>query len=823
VFERNNYMKTLNRLAIAAIALIATIATACTQEPETQFYRVENGKIMLGDTPQYFIGTNVWYASRLAIEDPERLCKELDALHELGINNIRTVATDENFEGLDIVFAELRKRGMSAVLFMNNSWEWTDDAYYSYLERAGAGKQPLPKTDGYWPFMCAMAQFAANDKAVELFQDHVRRVVSRYIDEPAIFSWQICNEPRPFSEDPQIVEAFANYITSTAALIKSIDPNHMVSTGNEGIMGCNGNDMELFKRIHACPDVDYCTIHIWPYNWSWVREDAIEYDAPAAAEKINDYIDTHVDVSSYLKKPVVIEEFGYPRDGFAYENTSTTNGRDSIYGTVFSKIRESAKVGGYLAGCNFWCWSGYAKQTPGHQFWQEGDDLCGDPFQEAQGLNGVYLSDTSTIEVIRSSVKKLNKLVSVYGTDNQTWLHLGSNPFKLSITTASQDESDFQLTLDLIPDLSLMSEVRDTIYHSTKKVHLAAASSKDVVYNLGRLQPGFYRAEVSITKPHADGLETHPACAFNIGVNPEKIISEQDKQPDFDEFWESTLAELAQVPIDPEFKLLEDKSDTVRQLYEVKFSSLGGERVGGILAVPVAEGKYPVIMEYMGYGAVPYYFSPSAEPTTIQFLFTSRGQGICMDERRGWFQRGLDSKENYYYRGAYCDIVRSLDFICSFEKTDTSMIVAKGESQGGAFTWISASLDHRVKAISPSVPFMSDMPDYAKIVDWPVNSAFEEGDALGISREEILKTLSYFDVKNFTDRVQCPVYMSFGLQDPTCPPHTNFAGYNQVASEKNYYWVPTCGHSMWKEKSWSELQTDYLRGIISANCPTVAD
>ena len=172
--------------------------------------------------------------------------------------------------------------------------------------------------------------------------------------------------------------------------------------------------------------------------------------------------------------------------------------------------------------------------------------------------------------------------------------------------------------------------------------------------------------------------------------------------------------------------------------------------------------------------------------------------------------RGLDSKENFYYRGAYCDAVRAIDFICSREKVDCGRIVSKGESQGGALCWISAALDHRVKAIAPSVPFMSDFEDYGKIVSWPVEEIMEEADRLGIPHKDIYGLLSYFDIKNFTSRVECPVLMAFGLQDPTCPPHTNFAGYNMVSGEKQWYCAPLCGHAMWQESEWEKLREEFL-------------
>jgi len=109
------------------------------------------------------------------------------------------------------------------------------------------------------------------------------------------------------------------------------------------------------------------------------------------------------------------------------------------------------------------------------------------------------------------------------------------------------------------------------------------------------------------------------------------------------------------------------------------------------------------------------------------------------------------------------------------------------------------------------VPFLSDYEDYSKIVWWPMWEVFETSDAAGISREDLFDTFTYFDIKNFTDRIQCPVLMGFGMQDPTCPPHTNFAGYNQVSSEKSYICYPLCGHGIWQVKEWADAREAFFK------------
>lgn len=434
------YKKLTGALLIASIIL----GSACTGGKKNddavvgndQFVTVRDGEFYIGDSIYRYVGTNFWYGAILASEgqggDRERLAQELDTLQSIGINNLRIlvggdgeeglashisptlqkrpgVYNDTILRGLDYLLNELEKRDMKAVLFLNNAWEWSG-GFSTYLEWAGEGKAVNPATDGYPAYMAYAAKFSVNDSAQKLAANHVRNIVGRtnsitgkpYSESPAIMSWQIANEPRCFSSDNK--DSFANWIGETASLIKKIDANHLVSTGSEGAWGCEG-DMELWTRIHSNPDVDYATIHIWPYNWSWVSAETVTDSVAAACRNTTDYINSHYDaLGNALKdngkdaKPIVLEEFGYPRDGMAYAQGSPVTGRDAYYGHVFSEI----KGGGKIKGANFWSWGGLANPT--HEVWQAGDDYTGDPAQEAQGLNSVFASDSTTIAIIRQAI-----------------------------------------------------------------------------------------------------------------------------------------------------------------------------------------------------------------------------------------------------------------------------------------------------------------------------------------------------------------------------------------------------------------------------------
>ena len=822
------------------LTLVAVVMLCSCQAQKPSFVRVEDGQFVCEDYPSHYVGTNFWYGAILGSEgvggDRARLEAELDTLKSLGMTNLRVlvggdgpdgiptrvsptlqkepgVYNDTIFRGLDYLLAEMAERGMKAVLYINNSWEWSG-GYGMYLEWAGAGKALIPAEAGYGPFMESVSHFVTNEKAKELFYNHVRHVVSRtntvtgkpYKDDPAIFSWQIGNEPRCFRSDSLGQAAFVDFMWTTAALIKSLDPNHLVSSGSEGKHGCE-TSIELFERVHSCPDIDYMNIHIWPYNWSWVRENTLDTNLPIAIENTDKYIDEHIAVAEKYGKPVVLEEFGFPRDGFQFAQGSPTTSRDAYYKHVFGRIEESAKEGGLFAGLNFWGWGGLAGQSETNLYWQPGDDYCGDPAQEQQGLNSVYACDESTVAIIKTATEAIAKALlpnAWFVLDENAGIFEGEGPHKVQVNVSANRTMEAEMELEVRTDLG---EPVITL-SQTSELHKGVA---ELNFTLDPA-PGFYNAVLYLVR---DGVRTE-LTRTNLGFNPTLIISDQDKQPDFDSFWAGTLAELAAVDMEPELTLLKEHSNDVREAFRVEMKSFGGETVSGLLYVPVAEGKYPAMISYMGYGSEVWYADPSSNPQMIEFMLCIRNQAFNRKpgEKDDWCTRGLESKETYYYRGAFADAVRAIDFVCSLEKTDTSRVFANGESQGGALTFAAASLDDRLRAIAPSAPFLCDYPDYFALVDWPGNWITQAASDKGISDEDLYTTLSYFDIKNFTDRIQCPVIMAIGLQDPVCPPHTNFSAYNHVKTEKSWICYPLAGHNVWEQQGWPVAKEDFFEKYI---------
>ena len=428
--------------------LILAILSSC-QSSDKGFVRVEGNDFKIDGESYNYVGTNMWYGPLLGMAtepgDRDRLIKELDFLKSIGVTNLRIMGASEKTEydnsvtpafqtapgiynedvlvGLDFCLAEMAKRDMKAVIYLGNNWIWTG-GFSQLVAWANDEINPNPFLPKYqWnDFMNYSARLYSDEKAQKLYFDYVKMLVSRkntvtgkmYKDDPAIMSWQLANEPRPGAgnKGKKNFSDFIKWVGKSANLIKSLDRNHLVSTGNEGLAGSIESE-ETFKAIHQFESIDYITTHLWILNWGWFDPHNAEKSYPIAMEKARDYLDKHIAMSVEINKPLVIEEFGIPRDGHSYSLDATTDYRDKYYEVLFNKIYENSKVNGPMAGSNFWAFGGFGKPSnpdENESKWNKGDDFTGDPPQEPQGRNAVFVGDKTTIELLQKYAEKMNEL-----------------------------------------------------------------------------------------------------------------------------------------------------------------------------------------------------------------------------------------------------------------------------------------------------------------------------------------------------------------------------------------------------------------------------
>ncbi|MCP4171540.1 MAG: acetylxylan esterase [Fuerstiella sp.] len=303
---------------------------------------------------------------------------------------------------------------------------------------------------------------------------------------------------------------------------------------------------------------------------------------------------------------------------------------------------------------------------------------------------------------------------------------------------------------------------------------------------------------------------------YRVGTAPELVLSELTKESDFDRFWKGSLAELKTIDPDFEFVPQPDRGTEKTDVFEVTMRSHGDIHVRGWLQVPKSEGPHPAVIRVPGYGS---NMKPLGEgrdwDDIVVFSFNPRAHGNSMDEVPGkpvdYWIRGLDDKSTYYYRGAYLDCVRAVDFICSRADVDKKRIAVWGGSQGGGFAFATAALDPRIDFCAADIPFMCDWVNYFRLTVWPEMDKWI-ADSDNRSWESTLRTLSYFDTMNMADRIQCRTVMGVGLQDAVCPPSTSFAAYNRVPGQKSFKVYADKGHGLGpahRNRVWQQIRTAF--------------
>ena len=413
-------------------------------------------------------------------------------------------------------------------------------------------------------------------------------------------------------------------------------------------------------------------------------------------------------------------------------------------------------------------------------------------------ISGVNFTLTSVDLLDASSQKALTGSVPVTG-DDWVWTSSETPTFTLKVENGNNEavaaDAVLMIKTDKLADVTTLTESKE----------IAANGSGDITFTYKPTTAGFYHATII--------LNDETVRAFYFGYAPTEIASPADKQSDFDSFWQTAKTQLAAVEASDEPVLTEitSKSTSKRKVYLVEFKSVADGTSGNPVTVrgyycePTDGQKHPVIMHYLGYDSeyrpagqdgAPYCPSGDDNPDYAEFYLSTRGQSVnnrkASERNDGiekdftniygdWFAYNFGKKDSWYYRGAYMDCVRAIDFMASRSTSDMENLFAEGQSQGGALTYAAAALSGRTfKAIAPAITFMGDFPDYFELTNWPANVAKENQGTM--TDAEMYAFLSYFDTKNLATKVSCPVITSIGVQDNVCPPHTNIAPYNNVTT-----------------------------------------
>jgi cephalosporin-C deacetylase len=312
-------------------------------------------------------------------------------------------------------------------------------------------------------------------------------------------------------------------------------------------------------------------------------------------------------------------------------------------------------------------------------------------------------------------------------------------------------------------------------------------------------------------------------ASLGMLVDPEKLQPGAKIPEDFDIYWDKLKKSLIALPMDAKTSAIKDsESEKGFSCVDIEINCLGPKPARGYFAKPenAFPKSLPIVLLVHAAGVKGSWCR--SEPKNA--LNYAKMGSLCFDlnahgmlngqpdsyysdlengELKNYWLQGLTSKDDLYFRGMYLRLLRTIDFLTKQPEWDGKRILVIGESQGGGQALVAAGLDHRVSAVVAIVPAMCDWIALlsGRMGGWP--QPFET-DA---SREEMLKTLPYFDAANILKDSKAIIYTEIGLIDMTCPSTSVYAAVNQANGQKIIYTVPYRPHHQREgalAKTWQE-------------------
>jgi len=282
-------------------------------------------------------------------------------------------------------------------------------------------------------------------------------------------------------------------------------------------------------------------------------------------------------------------------------------------------------------------------------------------------------------------------------------------------------------------------------------------------------EPGPYRGRVIVEADSGESRQVEWVFTYDFSNYKPKST----RQPDFSEFWQKQLDDLAKVPLDAKVAVEPGAGTPQAECYRISLAALDGRRVHGWYWAPRKPGKYPASFSLPPSGV--HSRGPTAAPRGAnQCGLWIQIQGLPVDfdvKNRpddpaafSYWTHGLASRETSMWRIVYTNLVRGVDFLCSRPEVDAKRIMISGGSQGGGLSIVLAGLDRRIAFSAPAHSGLCrlDWTVLHKPGFWPFQmSAKPEGQ----TTEQFLKTISYFDAASFAPDIACPVVAEVSLLD----------------------------------------------------------
>lgn len=299
--------------------------------------------------------------------------------------------------------------------------------------------------------------------------------------------------------------------------------------------------------------------------------------------------------------------------------------------------------------------------------------------------------------------------------------------------------------------------------------------------------------------------------AIGMMVAPQKIKPGTARPKDFDAYWIQEKQSLNALRMEVKTKDME-VSEAGYKCQDIEINCTGSKPARGYFAKP-ANAKVrslPIVLIVHAAG-VKGSWCRSEVKDALRYAKMGNG-ALCFDlnahgmlngqpdeyysnleagELKDYYASGLENREDFYFRGMYLRLMRTIEFMTRQPEWDKKRIIVIGESQGGGQALAAAGLDSRVTAAVAIVPAMCDFG--GTLADrkggWP--QPFErKGD-----KAKMMNTLPYFDAAHLLKNSKATIVAEVGLVDQTCPSTSIYAAINQAKGKKIISPVPYREHS----------------------------
>ncbi len=355
-------------------------------------------------------------------------------------------------------------------------------------------------------------------------------------------------------------------------------------------------------------------------------------------------------------------------------------------------------------------------------------------------------------------------------------------------------------------------------------------SDKEVAYSLKKnnfttlqqgeldLADGEEKVEISLDEPAMLFLEVtanggkKPLDIAGAAIAPTELKPSVPRPADFDEFWQTKIAELKKVPANPVLTPGESGRPDI-EYGLITMDHVDGH-IHGQYAKPKKPGKKPALMIFQWAGG-PYPLDKSwvlGHAAQGWLVVNIEPHDVLPTEPPSYYQAlperikhyasiGNDDRDKSYFLRMYQANYRAVDYVASHPEWDGKTLVCMGTSMGGQQSLCVAGLHPQVTHVIVNVPAGCD-------TNGPLHGRQPSYPYFPVDNPKVAKTALYFDVVNFAPRIKATCLVALGFVDEISAPAGIWTAFNQIPGPKQIVPLTDSPHN---HQATPEQQEPYVR------------